>query len=109
MTAEDREARYAELDKLDDVERTCKMKEQVWMVKQLDITWLEMAWMEYLIAAPASETADNLAMLMGRDMGCVLQEIRILRTQVEGIQAVLKQERQKGQESEFDYMMDRET
>jgi len=82
------------------------MKGQVQMVKQLDITWLEMAWVEYLITAPASEAAGNLAMLMGRDMGRVLQEIRTLRTQVEGLQATLKEERQKRQESEFDYMMD---
>ena len=79
------------------------------MIEPLDITWLEMAWMEYQTTTPASEAADNLAMLMGRDMGHVLQEIRTLRTQVEGIQAILKQERRKSQESEFDYMMDRET
>ena len=69
------------------------------------VTWLEMAWVEYLITAPASEAADNLARLMGRDMGHVLHEIRILRTQVEGLQATLEEERRKSQESEFDYMM----
>jgi len=65
------------------------------MIKPLDITWLEMVWDHYMSAAPASEAADTLAMFMGRDMDFVLQEIRTLRTQVEGLKAALEEERQK--------------
>jgi len=76
------------------------------MTKPLDITSLERAWEDYQGNNLTDFGKINLAAWMGERMGRVLQEIRILRTQVEGLQATLKEERQKRQESEFDYMMD---
>ena len=79
------------------------------MTEQLDITWLEKTWEDYKNDDKYNTIGKlNLAAWMGERMGLVLREIRILRTQVEVLQAILKEERQKSQESEFDYMMDRE-
>ena len=79
------------------------------MTEQLDITWLEKTWEDYKNDDKYNTIGKlNLAAWMGERMGLVLREIRILRTQVEVLQAILKEERQKSQDSEFDYMMDRE-
>ncbi len=60
----------------------------------LDTTSLERAWEDYQEGCHTDFGKLNLAASMGERMGRVLQEIRILRTQVEGLQATLEEERQ---------------
>lgn len=85
------------------------MKKQVDLkVEPLDITHLEKAWEDYRGDGFTDIGKLNLVAWMGERMGRVLQEIRILRTQVEGLQAMLEEERQKGQEATFDHMFDKE-
>lgn len=74
------------------------------MIGSLDITYLEQAWQDYQECEKGSEAALALESWMGENVGLLLQEIRILRTQVEGLQVELEEERQKNQEETFNHM-----
>ena len=60
------------------------------MIEPLDITSLEKAWREYKEARKSGSLTDwgliNLTSWMGERTGSVLQEIRMLRTQVKDLQ-----------------------
>lgn len=58
------------------------------------VSELEEVWRIYAAGNLTGTTKLNLAAWMGERMGLVLREIRILRTQVEGLQATLEEERQ---------------
>jgi hypothetical protein len=60
------------------------------IIGRLDITELEEAWEEY---KNSDFTDMSMTSWMGERTGSVLREIRILRTQVEGLQAALDKER----------------
>ena len=64
------------------------------IVGPLDITELERAWRIYEAGNLTGVDKTNSAAWMGERMGLVLREIRILRTQVEGLQATLEEERE---------------
>ena len=68
------------------------------MIGPLDTTSLDKAWHEYKEARKSGGLTDwgliNLTSWMGERMGSVLREIRILRTQVEGLQVELEYQRE---------------
>jgi len=65
------------------------------MTEPLDITSLEKTWDDYISNEKYNDIGRlNLVAWMGERMGLALQEIRTLRTQVEGLQAGLEEERQ---------------
>jgi len=78
------------------------------MIGSLDITKIEEVWETYLEGRHRRSAYKRDVGWLGKQAGPLLQEIRILRTQVEGLQVSLKEERQKRQEENFDHMMDRE-
>ena len=64
------------------------------MIGPLDISGLEETWEDYKNGSLNDMGKLNLAARMGERMGLVLREIRILRTQIEGLQATLEEERE---------------
>ena len=82
------------------------------MIGPLDTTSLDKAWHEYKEARKSGGLTDwgliNLTSWMGERMGHVLQEIQMLRAQVESLQKTLKEEMAQAEAATFDYMFDEE-